>query len=332
MEVDACVAVVVVPTRRAEVVYAVLQASPDLASGQRRLLGHHQSSGRRDVGNSHAWSIRIPLAGVAAIPQARDICAGDGEVHERSVAQVCPSCRAKLVERTHPRYAIVAYGVARRDVGASVAYRGYRHIVYSQVAAGEGTPEGQTQPHSKACAEPRTLRSSLVTNLLALLFLLCVFLWNLTAVSPFNMPERVVSLGTFLGLNQSWNMFTPYPAKNDGWYVIPGTLRNEQQVDLMPAVMRYDFRAGEEVSWEKPRYVAGTLNVHWRKYMEKIGGEDYADQRQYFGHYICREWNARHTDSEQLMDLQITFMQEVTLPNYKLSTPQKEVLGTYSCF
>ncbi len=39
-------------------------------------------------------------------------------------------------------------------------------------------------------------------------------------------------------------------------------------VDLMPTVTRYDFRVDEEVSWEKPRYVTGSLkNEHWRKYL-----------------------------------------------------------------
>jgi hypothetical protein len=100
----------------------------------------------------------------------------------------------------------------------------------------------------------------------------------------------------------------------------------------MPAITRYDFRVGEEVSWEKPRYVAGTLkNERWRKYLEKISGEEYADQRKQFGRYICREWNALHAGAEQLIALQIIFMEETTLPNYQPSTPQKVVLGTYGC-
>jgi hypothetical protein len=101
----------------------------------------------------------------------------------------------------------------------------------------------------------------------------------------------------------------------------------------MPALTRPNFRAGEEVSWEEPRYVAGTLkNEHWRKYLERIAGEEYVDQRKHFGSYICREWNALHAGTEQLKALQITFIEETTLPNYKLSTPQKVVLGSFSCF
>lgn len=196
----------------------------------------------------------------------------------------------------------------------------------------EAVVEHEKQPYIKAEPEPIMLRSSLAANFLALFFLLYIFLWNLTTVSSFAIPERAVPLGYILSLNQSWDMFSPYPTKNDGWYVIPGTLSSGQQVDLMPAVTRYDFRLGEEVSWEKPQYVAGTLkNEHWRKYLEKIRGKEYTDQRRHFGRYICREWNIRHASTEQLVDFQIVFMKEITLPDYERFTPQKVVLREHSC-
>jgi len=176
------------------------------------------------------------------------------------------------------------------------------------------------------------LRSSLVTNLLAAFFLLYVFFWNFTTVTSFTMPERIVPLGHFLGLSQNWNMFSPYPTKDDGWYVIPGTLRDGQQVDLM-AVTRDDFRVGEGVSWEKPGYVLATYkNEHWRKYLERIWKAEYADQRLHFGRYICREWNARHAGDEQLETFQITYMLEMTQPGYQLATPETKVLWEHSCF
>ena len=253
----------------------------------------------------------------------------------RQVQAYWSPLRARLLSTVGIGQPSIAGMAARGDAEPSSPKSAASEKIHHNEAqtANEVTVERQTQHHAMAEDEPRTLQSSLATNLLVLFFLLYVFFWNLTTVAAFTMPERVVPLGTFLGLNQSWDMFAPYPAKNDGWYVIPGTLRNGQQVDLMPAVTHYDFQVGEAVSWEKPQYVAGTLrNEHWRKYLERIGGEDYADQRQHFGSYICREWNARHTDTEQLVDLQITFMQEITLPNYKLSTPQKVDLGTFSCF
>ena len=175
------------------------------------------------------------------------------------------------------------------------------------------------------------LRSARVTNLLALFFLLYAFFWGLTPVSAFAMPERLVPLGHFLGLDQSWGMIPPTP-NEDGWYVIPGTLRGGQQVDLMP-VTRDDF-GPHEVSWEKPRYVPNTFkNEHWRKYLEHLRQEDYVNQRLHFGRYLCREWNARHADDQQVETFQIAYMLEETLPDYQAATtPERVALWEHSCF
>jgi hypothetical protein len=52
----------------------------------------------------------------------------------------------------------------------------------------------------------------------------------------------------------------------------------------------------------------------------------------YFGQYMCREWNARHSGSEQLRTFQITYMLEETLPDNRQANPQKVVLWEHSCF
>jgi hypothetical protein len=216
-----------------------------------------------------------------------------------------------------------------------------RDIGHHPVAAGRAADGGQRQPAAQSVAERETrrsaltggerimLRSSFATNLLAFSFLLYVFSWNVTTVSELKMPERLLPLNYFLGIDQSWGMYAPYPTKDDGWFVIPGTLRGEEQVDLM-GVARDDFTL-RQVSWEKPQYVANTYkNEPWRKYFESI--LSYRDQRPHFGHYICREWNARHTGSEELVTFQIVFMLEETLPDYQNSTPQKYVLRNHDCF
>lgn len=196
---------------------------------------------------------------------------------------------------------------------------------------GDPTAEYGTQSGTPVGAKPAMLRSSLATNLAAFVFLLYVFCWNLTTVSAFTMPERTVPIGFFLGLEQYWGMFAPSPSKEDGWYVVPGTLRGGQQTDLM-SVTRDDYGL-HEVSWEKPQDVTSTYkNEHWRKYLENIWLQQHAGQRLHFGRYICREWNARHGGSEQLRTFRITYMLEQTLPNYQRPSPQKVVLWEHDCF
>ncbi len=241
----------------------------------------------------------------------------------------------------------VSEGVGRRS--STVGLEGYGEDYNRPGSPTTGTPptrsakQGESQPAimpeqgmrygGAGESEPAiTLRSSLATNLLAAFFLLYVFCWNLTTVSTFTMPERLVPLGYALGLWQEWRMFAPSPTKYDYWHVIPGTLRGGQQVDLM-AVTRDDYHPPEGVSWEKPSYVRDIYkNSQWQGYLENIVSyEEYVNLRQDFNRYVCQEWNARHTDDEQLMSFQMTYMLEETQPDYQPPTLQKVVLWEHSC-
>jgi hypothetical protein len=254
----------------------------------------------------------LPLQARLSITGAGKSSVGDLAVQSDGLASLAVS-DAKATQQGGPRFLYL---------------RGLRSKTWS---AEKATAERRTRLGGAAGPEPAVLRSLLATNLLVAFFLLYVFCWNLTTVSSFAMSERVASLGTFLGLEQSWAMFAPYPLKEDGWYVIPGTLQGGQQVDLMP-ITRDDFRSHQEVSWEKPQYLSGTYkNEQWRKYLANIWQTKYADQRLHFGRYICREWNARHTGTNRLETFQITYMLEETLPDYQPSTPEKVILWEHSC-
>ncbi len=201
------------------------------------------------------------------------------------------------------------------------------------VTRAPGGPESQ-RGDGATVPEPTTLRSWLGTNLLALFLLLYVIWWNLGTISVLTMPEPFLPIGNYLGLAQNWNMFAPAPDKDDYWFVLPGTLRNGQQVDLMP-VTRGDLRP-HALSWERPDNVASTYeNAHWLKYLDSIWYETYSTneetKRLYFAYYICREWNARHSGAEQLATFQIASMWHETLPNNRHTPAQRMVLWKHSC-
>ena len=196
---------------------------------------------------------------------------------------------------------------------------------------GETTAGAEERHDAAAEPKPTMLRSSLATSLVALLFLTYVFFWNLSGVSSFQMPERLVPLGPLLGLDQYWAMFAPHPPKGDVWHVIPGNLQDGQEVDLLP-VASGDFSL-HELSWQKPPRARDLYkNEHWRKYMENLGNDQFTSQRLYFGRYVCREWNARHTGAEQLRSFQIMQMWQPTLPDNRQPASQKTVLWEHHCF
>ncbi len=202
----------------------------------------------------------------------------------------------------------------------------------SGVMAQEARSKARGASNEKqAASKPEMLKASLTTNLLACFFLLYIFCWNLTTVSDFALPDRAVPIGYFLGLDQRWAMFSPNPSTQDGWYVIPGTLRDGTKTDLM-SVTRDDYRL-HEVSWDKPQRVKYTYkNERWRKYLENLWSQDHADERLYFGQYICREWNSRHESPQQVMTFEMVYMLENTLPPGQQPKVEKVVIWEHRCF
>jgi predicted DCC family thiol-disulfide oxidoreductase YuxK len=151
-----------------------------------------------------------------------------------------------------------------------------------------------------------------------------VFVLNLMSVPALGLklPETVLALGVVTGLNQGWSLFAPFPAKDDGWFVIPGKLRSGMTVDL--------FRNGKEVSFVKPAY--GSLeykNYRWRKYIEQMRKRDYLQP--VYARYLCGEWNRRHQGGETLDELEIIYVLEWTQPVTEYSPIEKQLVYKFKC-
>lgn len=183
--------------------------------------------------------------------------------------------------------------------------------------------------------KPVALRSSLITNLLALGLLLNMVGWNLASVSPFPLPAPAYVISSSLGLSQGWFMFAPSPPKEDGWWVIPGELESGDRVDLLP-VIHNDYEM-QEVSYDKPEDIGATVR-NWQKYLNYMTTTEFVDtperradqrdKRESFASYLCEEWNARHAGVESLESLKIVYMRENTLPPGQTPEIEREVLQT----
>lgn len=171
-------------------------------------------------------------------------------------------------------------------------------------------------------AAPPAHPSSVVSGIVVGLMLYCVA-WNVCGLpgSKLKCPD---DLGYLLRLDQSWNMFSPKPLTEDGWYVIEANRVGGGTLDL--------FQGGAPVTWEKPAHVASTYpNARWRKYMMNLWSSNLQSWRLYYGRYLTRAWNDRHQKDDQVKDFKVIFMKENTVAN-GTEPVEKVPIWTHYCF
>jgi len=161
----------------------------------------------------------------------------------------------------------------------------------------------------------RGVREGLVIGVLAY-----VGWWNLSDClgGRWSMNEQARWFGYLFRVDQHWGMFAPAVFKDDGWYILEGRTADGRLLDLN--------RGGRPVRYAKPSSIMALFkNDRWRKYSENYLFVDNAWMRGYFCNYRLRIWhnNPRH---HRLRHLAVVYMKEVSLPNYRLSTPKREVL------
>jgi predicted DCC family thiol-disulfide oxidoreductase YuxK len=155
-------------------------------------------------------------------------------------------------------------------------------------------------------------------------FLLLAVWWNVQNQRPkWTMPPWLDSIALAFRIDQYWDMFSPGPLREDGWYVIEATLKNGERVDI--------WRNGAPVSFDRipPSQVAAQYpNERWRKYMMNLYAEKYAPFRLYFDRYMCRKWNeGRDMSDPRLLDIfNVYYMVHTTQPPGKPEEPHRRVL------
>jgi hypothetical protein len=92
---------------------------------------------------------------------------------------------------------------------------------------------------------------------------------------------QLLELLRFFALDQRWDMFSPEPARSDGWMRMPATLTDGTTLDLVT-------NGPERDSAE--RY-SDPLYSRWTKINERIASLDYSDYRLEYARSICRTHN-----------------------------------------
>ena len=197
----------------------------------------------------------------------------------------------------------------------------------------------------------------LAHNLVAGFFLALIINWNLSTVggSAYAVPALPRALGHTLRLDQKWNMFAPYPLKDDGWYAMPGQLSDGRWVDVWRGGEPQWATEAERATWpdatrptpggqpdgstqwlsrDKPAVVSSMYaNQRWRKYMRNLWLKQYKDMRVYYGKALCRQHNATTRGGDRLRTFEIWYMKEVTGPPSEGERPVEPVrIWTHYCY
>ena len=168
-------------------------------------------------------------------------------------------------------------------------------------------------------------RINVFISIFIAVLIIYVLLWNIrnTYELRFEFVNNISNIGNTLQINQKWNMFAPQPYRNDGWFVIVGHLENGKLVDV--------FRNGKKVIWDPPlNRNADYPSYRWRKFMRNVSKKKNIRYRKYYAKYVCNKWN-ESGDMPKLIDINVYFVIERNLPDYKVKKPKIKNLYAYNC-
>jgi hypothetical protein len=156
-----------------------------------------------------------------------------------------------------------------------------------------------------------------------------VVIWNVRELDfearEWLMSRRWNAPARALGLDQNWSMFAPVPRTEDGWLVMKGTLHDGSEVNL--------WQFDEPLPWDKPELVSSTyLTQRWRKYLDNVTTNDYAEHTLYFCDWLAQRWNReRAGDDPERRVYQVQFIRQLEItppPGEPIPEAETEVLYT----
>ncbi|MGL5873709.1 MAG: DCC1-like thiol-disulfide oxidoreductase family protein [Xenococcaceae cyanobacterium] len=215
--------------------------------------------------------------------------------------------------------------------------------IYETIASNRKAAGKLTAPFKYTSFE---VRSSILLNVVSLILLLLVTLWNFRSFAnhpafqsrstPVDRTLRRVTnsqalqkldwLSRLTRLDQSWSIFAPNPPRDDGWHVIVGTLEDGSQINVLGD--------DDAVNWEKPTIQQRNRlyrNMQWRTYFINLNRAIGQKLYPYYSEYLCRDWSTKHTKGKQLKKIDIYFMDERTVPPGETQNVEKKDAWQQSC-
>lgn len=178
---------------------------------------------------------------------------------------------------------------------------------------------------------PITVRPSLLLNVATLLLLALASIWNWRrftetlswrqdlqspwAEAQYKLLHRrtinqLEPLAKLTRLDQSWSIFAPNPPRDDGWYVIKASLQDGTEVDLWRP-------PHTPINWDKLTIGERQRlykNMQWRSFYIRlnraVGDQVFSD----YIAYLQNQWNSQHPPEQQIVSVEVYFMDETTVP------------------
>lgn len=212
--------------------------------------------------------------------------------------------------------------LARRPWALFLGNKAYRFVADRREKLSPWT--SQLWPWAPVCVRTRPFMQAICG-----VFVILVVWWNLVTLYTWTpqIPAPLQAMMLDMRMDQSWNMFSPFPATDDGWFVVEGTLKDKTPWDVWR-------QTRGDVSFEKPKVVSDMMpNQRWSKYMMNIWAAANAKHRLYLGQYLCRRHNGEAPLSEDsLMSFRIYYMREDTYANKTIGVPKRILLWEHYCW
>jgi hypothetical protein len=165
--------------------------------------------------------------------------------------------------------------------------------------------------------------SELVVGALMLIVLI-VNLQSVHVVVP-HVAGIADTVADTLRLSQGWTMFSPQPSRSDGWFVVRGTTRNGEAVDVL-----HD-RPGEP-DWTRPQSLEHEHPTYrWERYRMFLTEDAHAKYRRHYARYLCSKWNDDPAHAEKIAAVQIYFNEELVPPDYLMRHANRLLLDEEKC-
>ncbi|MFZ4462195.1 MAG: HTTM domain-containing protein [Patescibacteria group bacterium] len=172
---------------------------------------------------------------------------------------------------------------------------------------------------SKEGVNVSRLRYAKIQTIFLITLVVYQLAWNFKSASWISSQYiPLQSLAYNLRIDQSWGMFAPGVFKEDGWFLFEGVTDDGRVIDIS--------RDGQQMRYGKPQHISSMFkNDRWRKYTENLLMKRNHELRFYYTAYLHDRWMLKHPEIS-LSAIRIIYMKELSLPDYQIAEPKREVL------